>query len=293
MPDLASVNGRVTAPAEAVISIDDRGVLFGDAVYEGLRAYRGRAFALGRHQARLARSLRELSITGVDVDAIGRDVEALLARSGLSEAIIYYQVSRGAHPRDHAPPPDLAPTVVITVREARRTIDDEEGVGVITARDDRWGRVDIKTTNLLPNALARWKAKEAGCYEAILCDGDIVREGCATSAAVVIGGAFVAPKQGPSILPGITRAIAEELCAADGIPVAERDFTRAELLGAEEVLLLGSSTEIVGVVRVDGAKVADGKVGPITKRLAQLYKAYIDESLRALERGASPGILGA
>lgn len=284
MPELASVNGRITAINEAVVSINDRGLLFGDAVYEGLHAYRGRPFALDRHQARLARSLRELRIEGVDVDAIGRDVEALLARSGIEEALLYYQVSRGAHPREHAPPPGLTPTVIITAREARRTIDDEAGVSTITAPDQRWGRVDIKTTNLLPNALARWKAKESGCYEAILIDGDVVREACATSVMAVIGGELVGPRQGPWILPSITRAIAEEICREHGIPLAERDFTKAELLAADEVLLLGSSTEIVGAVRVDGAPIGEGVVGPITRRLAALYR---ERTLRNVERSSA------
>lgn len=281
MPDLASVNGTITAPADAVVSIDDRGLLFGDAVYEALRVYGGRPFALDRHQARLRRSLTELRFNGVDIDAIGRDVVALIERSGLREATVYYQVSRGVHPRDHTPPKDLTPTVLITVRGLQRAKrpDRERGVGVIAVQDTRWGRVDIKTTNLLPNALARWQASEAGCYEAVLLDGEIVREGCSTSVLAARGGVIMAPRQGPWILPSITRAIAEELCRKEGIAVEERDFTLDEMLTAEEILLLGSTTEIIGVVQVDGGSAGSGQVGPITRRLAELYRAHIAESL--------------
>jgi D-alanine transaminase len=279
MPELASVNGKVTPVAEAVVSIDDRGFLFGDAVYEAVRVYKGRPFGLDRHQARLARSLGEIGMTGVDVAAIGAHIEELIARSQIAEAIVYYQVSRGAHPRDHAPPPDLRPTVVVTVREFRQSklLDYDRGAAVITEPDTRWGRVDIKTTNLLPNALARWKAKERGAYEAILCAGEIVREACATSAVIAASGEVIAPRQGPWILPSITRAIAEEICREEGIRVIERDFTKSEMLAADEILLLGSSTEIVGVVEVDGAPAGGGRVGPIARRLLELYRKRVAE----------------
>lgn len=214
MPDLAYVNGRISAIEDAVVSIDDRGFVFGDAVYEALRVYGGKPFGLDRHQKRLHRSLGELRITGADEAAIEAAIRDLIERAGHQEAIVYWQVSRGVQARDHAPAPGLKPTVVITVRAFKKSalLDDEKGSKVIVVKDTRWGRVDIKTTNLLPNMLARWQAKEAGCYEAILVAGEVVREACATAVGIAREGALVLPKQGPWILPSITRQITEVLC---------------------------------------------------------------------------------
>ena len=285
MPELAYVNGRITAIADAVVPIDDRGFLFGDAVYEALRVYAGKPFTLDLHQARLARSLAELRMEGVNVGSVTGAILDLIGRSGLRDALVYYQVTRGVQARDHAPSKDLAPTIVITVREYRQSalLDYERGVKTITVPDIRWGRVDIKTTNLLPNALARWKAKEAGCYEAILVargpEGDVVREACATAVGIAKGGALILPTQGPFILPSITRRIGEDLARAEGIEVVERDFSVEELTSADEVMLLGSSTEIVGVVEVDARPVGGGSVGPMTQRLLDRYRDFIAESL--------------
>ncbi|MCK6588178.1 MAG: aminotransferase class IV [Polyangiaceae bacterium] len=281
MPDLAYVNGRVTPVEDAVVSIDDRGFVFGDAVYEALRVYGGKPFALDRHQKRLQRSLAELRIGGADVAAIEAAILDLIDRSALRDAIVYWQVTRGAQVRDHAPAPDLKPTVVITVRAFKKSalLDYERGSKVIAVKDIRWGRVDIKSTNLLPNVLARWQAKEAGCYEAILVAGDIVREACATAVGIAREGALVLPKQGPWILPSITREITEELCERAKIPVMIRDFSLDELLSADEVLLMGSSTEIAGIVEVNGTPAGGGRVGPMTRKLLSLYRDSIAESL--------------
>jgi D-alanine transaminase len=262
--------------------------VFADAVYEALRVYRGKPFALALHQARLARSLSELGIHA-DVDQIGRDVAALIDRSGLDGAVVYYQISRGVQPRDHVPAEGLTATVIITVREYKRSLllSYEEGVTVITAPDIRWGRVDIKTTNLLPNVLARWQARERRAYEAILLRDEIVREACMTSVVIAKGGAIVAPRQGPWILPSITRAVVEALCKENGVAVEERDFTKAELMAADEVLLLGSTTEVVAATRVDDQSIGSGGVGPMARRLLELYRAHVAESL-----GLSPSDIG-
>jgi D-alanine transaminase len=279
MPELASVNGRISPPSEAVVPIDDRGLLFGDAVYEATRAYGGRVFALERHLERFRRSLSELEIDNVDVAAVGRDVVSLVRRSELPEALIYWQASRGVHPRDHIPPAGLTPTVIITVRAAKPPAHDEDrGVAVVTAPDLRWGRVDIKTTNLLPNALAKWRARKAGAAEAILIEdtpaGPLVREGCSVGVMLVRDGRLIGPSLGPWILPSITRQIVEELAIFAVIPYEHRDVPAAELDAADEVLICGSSTEVAGVVRIDGRTIGDGRPGPVTRELMRLYREY-------------------
>lgn len=284
MPELAYVNGRVSPIAEALVPIDDRGFLFGDAVYEALRVYSGKPFALDLHQERLSRSLAALEMKNVDIGAITQAIHSLIAQAGLAQAVLYYQVTRGVQARDHAPAAGISPTIVITLRAFARSklLDYEQGVSTVTMPDIRWGRVDIKTTNLLPNVLSRWQAKNSGCFEAILLDGEIVREACATSVVMIKDGKWIAPRNGPWILPSITREIAEQICKREGWPCEERDFSRAEMMEADELMLLGSTTEIVGVVRVDGQKIGDGRPGPRTQSLLSLYR---DEIARRLGLG--------
>lgn len=286
MPELAYVNGRITPIAEAAVSIDDRGFVFGDAVYEALRVYSGRPFALHLHQDRLRRGLAELQMEHVDVDMITEAIHSLLEQAALSDAVLYYQITRGVQPRDHAPAEGLLPTVVITLRAFKRSklLDYEHGVSVVTMPDVRWGRVDIKTTNLLPNVLSRWQAKRAGCYEAILMAGEIVREACASSVVMIKDGVWIAPRNGPCILPSITRGIAEEICRAQGWPIVERDFSRAEMMAADELLLLGSTTEIVSVVQVDGRAIGDAQPGPRSRELLDLYRDEIARRLGIVRR---------
>jgi len=282
MPEVIYLNGRFVSREEAVISFEDRGFLFGDAVYEVVRSYGGRLFAMGRHLARLERSLREVDIQGVDVAGIGRVTEEALGRSGFAEALVYIQVTRGPAPRRHAYTGDLHPTVLIHVRDMRPLAEAGgqppalqlvnasmcEGVAVITAPDTRWRRCDIKSTNLLPNILAQTRAKRQGAYEAVLVDED----GCvteATSATVfcVERGVLLTRPGGPEILPSITREVVIELAQEEGIPVREERIPGERLRGAEEVFLAGTGDEVCPVVKVDGVMIGDGKPGAVTMRL--------------------------
>jgi D-alanine transaminase len=276
MPDIACLNGAFGPLDEARVPVEDRGYLFGDGVYEVIRTYGGAPFLLDAHLDRLFRSMGEISIApDWDRDTLAGRIYEALRRAGHPEAKVYVQVTRGVAPREHAFP-RVPPTTLVTVTaihplsEAQRT----GGVSVITTPDIRWGRCDIKSLNLLPNVMARQAAAEAGAFEAVFVSSDgTVQEGAGSNVLAVIDGTLVTPPLGPRILAGVSRAHLLDLAAREGIPVAERPLSAAALRSADEVLLTGTTIEVVGVVRVDGRVVGDGAPGPVTRRLAERFGA--------------------
>ncbi|MEO6544167.1 MAG: D-amino-acid transaminase [Nitrospiraceae bacterium] len=271
MPDVAFINGSFVPLAEAKISIDDRGVQFGDGVYEVIRTYNGRPFALEAHWARLERSAAALDLTQpYSRTEWTRHVLEGVRRAAYPEAKIYIQLSRGAAPRDHVYPAQVAPTVVMTVREFHPLDKSVQAAGVeaMTIEDIRWGRCDIKSLNLLANVLARQQAKQAHVFEAILIKEGLVTEGAVSNVMVVRSGVVMTAPEGPHILSGVTRAVVLELARNEGLPIHERGISQAELYRADEVFLTGTTVEVLAVVRVDGNAIGDGRPGPITQRLA-------------------------
>jgi len=285
MPDWACVNGFFSPIERATISINDRGLLFADSVYEVILSRGDLLLAVERHFARLARSLDALGIV-----ADPRQTRAWLAetlrQSALERALIYLQITRGSAPRQHLAPQGLSPNVIITARAWTPTAASvrRQGVHVITLDETRWMRRDIKTTNLLPNVLAKQLATSAGAFEGLFVESDgSVNEGTSANVAAVVRGTIVTPPHSQRILPGVSRDIVVELARRQELPVEERPLLRSELLSADEVFLTGTTTEVQGVTRVDETKIGSGQVGPITWRL---YEAYIDAADELLEPAA-------
>ena len=271
MPNVAFVNGAFVPLAEAKVSIEDRGFQFGDAIYEVIRTYNGRPFALEDHLARLERSATALDLTQPYSRAEWtHHVLEGIRRAVYPEAKVYIQLSRGVAPRDHAYSAEGPPTVVMTVREFHPLDRSVQAVGVevMTIEDIRWGRCDIKSVNLLANVLARQQAKQAQVFEAILVKEGLVTEGAVSNVMVVRGGTVVTAPEGSRILSGVTRDVVLELARDEGLPIQERFISQAELYGADEVFLTGTTVEVLAVVRVDGKVIGDGRPGPITQRLA-------------------------
>lgn len=276
MPDTVFFNGAYLEREQVRISPDDRGFLFADGIYEVVRYYGGRPFELGAHIQRMRDGLSALRIEGVDPDAIPGIGTELLARNGLesSDAILYLQVTRGAAPRvHHFPDSPVEPTLFVTVRAFTPSVDPSVGIGVITAPDHRWTRCDIKSVSLLPNCMAAQDAHERGAYEAVLVRDGVALEGTRSSFLAVIDGEVRTAPKSNYILPGVTRAVALELCAEAEIPFAERPVLLEEMLGADELFLAGTTTEILPIVEVDGSPVGPGRPGPIASRLADLFRA--------------------
>jgi D-alanine transaminase len=272
------LNGRYVPRSQATLDVEDRGALFGDGVYEVLRYYHGRPLALTEHLDRLSRSLKEISLdAGDEIEALPRVSEQLLQRNGLSDAKLYWQVTRGAARREHAFPKDVPPTV-LAIASPEKPIDPSapaRGVSAILHEDERWHRCNIKSLMLLPNVLARNKALDVGAYEAILHRGDTVTEATCTSLFMVRKGSLVTHPANQWILPGITRLLVLRLARQAGILVRERSFTVGELLNADEVFLCGTTTHIAGVTHIDNQPIASGGVGALTQRLHEMFMERI------------------
>lgn len=270
------LNGRFLPKTEARISPDDRGFLFADGVYEVIRVYHGRLFEMEAHLERLERSLRELRIHGAEEVDFAGIAESLIERNnlGASDAIVYLQVTRGAAPRKHAfPSADVPPTVYGYASAYDIPFQQlEQGVKAILAPDIRWARCDIKTVSLLPNVLANQQAKEAGALEAVLVRDGAVTEGSHSNFAAVIEGVFVTTPLSNYILGGITRGVVLKLCRKLGIPVREFPILEHELARADEMMLLGTTTEVLPVVQLGENPVGEGQPGPVTRRLQQAFR---------------------
>ena len=274
MPQLAYVNGRTLPLADASLHVEDRGTQFGDAVYEVCAVMNGNILDWQPHLVRLRRNLAELGITlDIGDGPLSLQARRLVARNGHRDCLLYMQVSRGTAKRDHSFPQAALANLVMTVRRfdfAQRVKQLKTGIAVITQPDNRWGRVDIKTTGLLPNVLAKQAAKEAGAFEAWMLSGDTVREGSSTNAWIVKNGRIITHPTGTAILPGIARDSLIRLARAAQLVVEERPFTLAEALAADEAFLTSTTAPILPVVRIDGAAVSSGTPGPVAARLAEL-----------------------
>ncbi len=286
MPSLASVNGAISAPENARVSIWDRGFLFGDAVYEVMRIYRGRCWLEDEHFARLARSLGALEFPLYDLAGLRARVRDLIRESAIGEGTIYIQITRGSAPRTHAfPDPPVPPTEVLVVRpydDAATAQLRETGVAAITQPDLRWKRRDIKTVNLLGNVLAMEHARRAGCYEAVLVDEHgYVTESTHTSLLWVHGQRVQGTPEGPEILPGTTRARTLRMIASVGADFEEARIQIDDLRGADELILVGTTSEVLSIVTLDGQPIANGKPGPVSRRLWDAYRGEVERWLGA------------
>ncbi|MQX38048.1 D-amino-acid transaminase [Roseospira navarrensis] len=280
MSRVAYVNGRYLPHADAGVHIEDRGFQFSDGVYEVVAIADGRPVDLTGHIVRLARSLRELRIAmPMPERALRLVMREVVRRNAVSNGILYIQVNRGVHRRDHPfPPAHVAPSLIMTARPtpgvSARVM--EEGTAVVTVPDRRWARRDIKSVSLLPNVLAKQAAREAGAWEAWQVDGDgFVTEGSSTNAWIVTpDGTLVTRPTGDDILAGITRAALIDLARREGIPVEERAFTVEEAKRAREAFNSSTTLPTVPVVRIDDTPVANGAPGSVTVRLHDLYEAH-------------------
>ena len=267
------LNGAYLERSDARVSIDDRGFLFGDGVYEVLRTTAGRVFEPERHQRRLRHSLAAVRIDHPDADAekLLLVAEELIRRNGLesSDALVYMQVTRGTAVRTHYfPPADTAPTVFVSAGPfVRRTAECTRGVAAITHPDLRWGRCDIKSVNLLANVLANQYAHERGCYEAVLLRDGIVTEATHSAVFGVVKGELRTHPANERVLPSITREVVLELAGQLGIPVREEPLSERELRSVDELFLASTTADAMPVVMLDGAPVGNGAPGPIAGTL--------------------------
>ena len=275
MSRIVFLNGSFLPIEEAKVPFMDRGFLFGDGIYEGIGVLDGRLIDNEAHLERLERSLVEVRIPNPYTRAEWTALqEEIVRRNGMTEGFVYFQVTRGVAERDFFFTEKAEPTVAMFTQAkaianapAART-----GIAVVTVPDQRWARRDIKSINLLAQVLAKQAAKEAGGQEAWMVEDGYVTEGGSSSAFIVTkAGAIVVRPLSHAILPGITRRSLLQLSKEAGIALEERLFTVEEAYDAAEAFLTSASNFVVPVVSIDGRPVADGKPGPFTKRLRELY----------------------
>ena len=275
--DIVYVNGNFVPRAEARISVEDRGFVFGDGVYEVLRVINGRPFAARFHNDRLKRSLEGVRISlaaGDSPESLTEIARQLLRENGLLEgqATMYMQITRGVATRAHNfPTPDVSPTIYISVARFTPYSDlAQNGAPVITHPDLRWGRCDLKTLNLLPNVLASQTAKERGAFEAMLIRDGVVTEGTKTNFFGVVDGSLRTHPSDTHILPGITRSVLRDLARQVNIDLDETPILSDEIPRLSELFLTGTTTDVMPVVRLDDKPVGEGKPGELTKRLQKV-----------------------
>ncbi len=284
MAETVYLNGRYVPYEEALIHIEDRGMLFADGIYEVVRAYRGHLFTLEAHLERLRASAAELRLEVPSQQALREIIGGVLARSGLDDASVYIQLTRGwAGPRNHAVPRGVAPTIFAAARPVPRPDPRlvAEGADAITVPDRRWHMCHVKSVGLLLNTLAKQSAMDAGCQEALFLRDGVLTEGSATNAFAVVDGVVHTHAEGPHILAGITRQVVLQLCAEEGVPVREEGVLISRLYQAEEAFVTGTNSEVLPIRRIDGRQIGTDRPGPVTVRLQQAFSRRV-----AAETGA-------
>jgi D-alanine transaminase len=279
LEQIVYVDGSFVPVADAKVSVFDRGFLFADGIYEVSAVLDGRLIDNDAHLARLQRSVGEIALALPEtLERIVEIQKELVTRNSLVDGMVYLQVTRGvAIPRDFAFPKQAKPTLVMftSAKDIVNAPSAKTGIGVITVPDIRWTRRDIKSVALLAQVLARQAAAEAGCAEAWMIEDGKVTEGGSSSAFILTQeDVLVTRKNSSAILPGCTRKAVMRLAEERQLRVEERAFSVSEALAAKEAFITSASTFVQAVVTIDGQTVANGKPGPITNRLREIYVEF-------------------
>ena len=276
------VNGDYLPEDQAKVSIFDRGFLFADGVYEVTSVLGGKLIDFAGHVRRLHRSLDELQmaspVTEDELLAIHRELVQL---NDIDEGLIYLQITRGAADRDFVYPKDAAQTIVLFTQSKPGLADApmaKVGLKVLSIEDQRWGRRDIKTVQLLYPSMGKMMAKAAGCDDAWMVEDGHVTEGTSNNAYIVKGNTIVTRHLGHEILSGITRTAVLRFAREAQMVVEERPFSIDEAKAADEAFITSASAFVMPVVELDGQAIGTGKPGSMTARLREIY---LDEMRKA------------
>ncbi len=271
------LNGEYLPLSEARVPVLDRGFVFGDGVYEVIPAYNRQLFRLDEHLQRLQNSLTAVRIHNPYSHAEWKHVlNKLLEKNPAEDSSIYLQVTRGVAERDHAFPANVTPTVFAMAKPLITTDEKtfNQGVAAITLDDIRWQHCNVKAITLLANILLRQAAIDEGAAEAILIRDGEVTEGAASNVFIVTDGVIKTPPKGARLLPGITRDLIVELAHIQQLPIEEVNFSKAELLAADEIWITSSTKEIMPVVKLNDKSVGNGKPGAVSRKLFGIFQEY-------------------
>ncbi|WP_330948572.1 D-amino-acid transaminase [Virgibacillus sp. MG-45] len=254
---------------------EERGLQFGDGIYEVIRIYAGKYYLLEEHVDRLFRSIEAIKIKlPLTKKELTEQLLELLEKNSMDgDGKVYLQVTRGSAPRDHVFPENVDANIYAYVQDLPRNLAKlENGVSVITLQDIRWDYCYIKSLNLLPNVLAKQEAKENGCYEAILHKNGLVTEGSSSNVYLVKDGTIYTHPATKNILHGCVRMAVERFTKELDIPLIEEAFTLEDIADADELFLTSSTSEVLPIIKVNQDFVQDGKPGKITRLLQQAYE---------------------
>ena len=283
MTRIVYLNGDYMPDHEAKISIFDRAVNFGDAIYDVAGVLDGKLIDFEHHMQRYFSSLQKLSIESpLEQDEILRAFRRLVELNHVTEGLVYMQVTRGVAERDFVWPQGIKPNIFMFTQAKQADENDagRDGIRLATAPDIRWARRDIKSVNLLGQVLAKQAAHQAGAYEALLVDDDgYVTECGSTSFFMVRGNEILTRPLTNDILPGVTRRAIIALCANNDLKLNETRFTLQQALDADEAFISGASSYILPVIDIDGHELSGGKPGGLTRQLREIYLEHVRASL--------------
>jgi len=273
---IAMIQDKIVPMQELMPVYLDRGTFFGDGVYEVVRSYNGKIFALEEHLQRFTDSMAAIGITGVDMEKVHSRVLKAFEAAGISDAKIYFHITRGSEPRNHIFKDDLEPNFFLTVTEIEDKASDESGgIAVSTHPDWRWRRCDIKSLNLLANVLARQDAVKKGCAEAILVnESGLITEGAGSAFFAVFGRKLQTAPLTTNILPSITRKYVVEAGRNIGLEIVEESLTPQQAGSADELFIAVTTKDVVPVVRFDDKTITDGKPGELTKLILAEFQSF-------------------
>ncbi len=281
MVEIAYVNGSFENINSASISINDRGLQFGDAVYE-VWAFKNNVFFDDEgHFKRLERSLNELRINfAIKPQSLRIIFRELIRKNRLKEGIIYLQISRGTAKRDHQFPKEIVPNIIITARAKNLNKLNEraiKGFSIKTTLDNRWGRVDIKTTNLLPNVIAKQNAIDEGFDDVWLVDKNgYITEGSAQNAWIINQkNELITRPLGNDILSGITRSTIIKLAKLEGLKVIERLFNIEEVINSKEAFITSATSFVTPIIGINNIAINNGAIGEISLKLRNAYLSQV------------------
>jgi D-alanine transaminase len=283
MKRIVFLNGEYVPPEEAKISIFDRAVTFGDAIYDVAGVLDGKLIDFEHHMQRYSNSLQKLSIESpLSQDEILHAFRKLVELNQLDEGLVYMQVTRGTAERDFVWPDDIKPTVFMftQAKTAGESKAAQTGITLVSTPDIRWARRDIKSVNMLGQVLAKKAAHDAGAYEALMIDDEGYITECGSSSFFIVRDKLILTRPlDNDILPGVTRRAVIALCNSQGFRLVETRFTLDEALTADEVFISAASSYVLPVVKIDDQEINTGTPGGLTLRLQEIYMAYARASL--------------
>ena len=276
MANISYINGVYCNIQDAKVSINDRGYHFGDAVYEVILYNNGIFYDYDGHIKRLFNSLKLINIRfHLSEQQLKIIIKNLFKLNRVNFGSIYIQVSRGVADRNHSYfELNSNPILTMIVSKKKNNIfDDIKGVRAITMFDNRWSRPDIKTTQLLPNVLAKTYANEKNAYEGIFIDSEgYITEGSSSNIWIINNKNEILTREiDGKILSGITRKTIAEFAKKNNFSLIERKFTKDELLDSNEVFLTSASSFVTPIVEIDNIKINNGIIGKTSIELRNLY----------------------